>query len=190
MTASIRGDGSAAFDGAVDTAYGASGTGTTINPSGQLFMQTSGTAIQIQNASAGNANTVVVGNDGSATLCWFNLVEIHCNAAALSSMQMVLLLPNKLMELTSLSIFNGGSNATAYIQAMAAPRFGGGVESRGGILADGRMYAANTLTENSSTVGFSVSASNNALIYTDGSATFAGKVTVQSFDLESLQELP
>ena len=82
MTASIRGDGSAAFDGAVATGYGASGTWTTINPSGQLFMQTSGTAIQ--NVKRPLPVTrwlwLLATMAAPRLLALFNLVEIHGKA--------------------------------------------------------------------------------------------------------------
>lgn len=58
--------GTGTFDHDVSVGYGLSGTGCTLNDSGQLFVQSKSTAIQIQDANNNNVNAVLVSNDGSA----------------------------------------------------------------------------------------------------------------------------
>ena len=79
------------------------------------------------------------------------------------------------------------NSSKVQIKADGSGVFVGGLESRLGMLADQRITAGNTLDVNSTTVGLSVGSANGALLYTDGSATFAGSVDVAGLDVEGAQ---
>ena len=69
------------------------------------------------------------------------------------------------------------SSPNISLNADGSATFAGGVESRQGILADQRMFAAADMPPSGSSVGLSVGQNNSALIYADGSASFASNVT-------------
>ena len=73
-----------------------------------------------------------------------------------------------------MGVMANSSTPMAAVNADGSAEFAGGVESRQGILADQRMFAAADMPPSGSSVGLSVGQNNSALIYADGSAQFAG----------------